>query len=198
MKNFEHSLPQGYHEVYSIDAQDKKTVVILNVMSVVLVLVAIIPLFFILLGTSNTEFTFPFTGTDLPVLFSLCIALVMYLLLHELAHGAAYYLLTKQKLTYGFTLSVAFCGVPQIYVYRRAALIATLTPFVVFSILFLSAILFLPTLNWKLAAALLFGVHFGGCVGDLYNTILLLFKFKGDILVQDTGPKQTFYAKDGN
>ena len=44
-------------------------------------------------------------------------------------------------------------------------------------------------------SAVLFALHFGGCVGDLHATYLLLFKFKGDILMKDTGPKQTYYAR---
>ena len=52
--------------------------------------------------------------------------LVLYILLHELVHGAAYKLLTGRKLTFGLTLSVAYCGVPDIFVYRNAALAALL------------------------------------------------------------------------
>ena len=40
-------------------------------------------------------------------------------------------------------------------------------------------------------------LHLGGCSGDLYDMILLLFVIKGDVLMKDTGPKQTFYVRTG-
>ncbi|MBR5044032.1 MAG: hypothetical protein IKX66_01680, partial [Clostridia bacterium] len=43
------------------------------------------------------------------------------------------------------------------------------------------------------AFLVLFAFHFGGCVGDLYDTVLLLFRLKGKLLMRDTGPMQTFY-----
>ena len=51
-------------------------------------------------------------------------AMLLYIVLHELTHGIAYKLTTGRKLTFGFTLSVAYCGVPDIYVYRKAAMTA--------------------------------------------------------------------------
>ena len=45
-------------------------------------------------------------------------------------------------------------------------------------------------------AAFLLATHLGGCVGDLYDTGLYLFRFRDpDTLMQDTGPKQTFYTR---
>ena len=49
------------------------------------------------------------------------VSLVLYLVLHELVHGAVYKALTHQKLTFGFTLTVAFCGVPDVYTSRKTA-----------------------------------------------------------------------------
>lgn len=138
---------------------------------------------------SSGEFFF-----SIPTLLIFAVSIAAYLVLHELTHGAAYYLLTRQKLTFGLTFSVAFCDVPQIYVYKKAALIALLAPFVLFDMVFLLGVFLSTTLSIKLMFALLFSLHFGGCVGDLYCTILLLLKFKVNILVNDTGPKQTFYS----
>ena len=45
---------------------------------------------------------------------------------------------TKQKLTYGFSLTYAYCGVPNIYVRKKEAIIACLAPLVIFSIIFFS------------------------------------------------------------
>ncbi len=123
-----------------------------------------------------------------------CAALLAYVILHELVHGAAYKILTKQKLTFGLTLTVAYCGVPDIYVYRKASLIALLAPFVLFTVLFAVLLFFMPTAVDKCLMAFLLGVHVGGCVGDLYGAALYVFRFRDpETLMRDTGPAQTFY-----
>ena len=126
------------------------------------------------------------------------VAYMIYILLHELTHGAAYKALTGEKLTYGLTLSVAFCGVPNIYVSRKASLIASAAPLVIFTVLFGTAtvILFFVDLALYLACATLLCVHLGGCAGDLWVIFTLLFRIKdASTLVKDTGPKQIFYIK---
>ena len=46
-------------------------------------------------------------------------------------------------------------------------------------------------------AGILFAIHFGGCIGDLYMTALLLFRYKDPrTLMNDTGPKQTIYLPE--
>ena len=43
----------------------------------------------------------------------------------------------------------------------------------------------------------LLAFHLSGCIGDLYNLGLLLFKFRDpSVLREDTGPKQIYYTKD--
>ncbi len=190
MKNtFEKTLPEGYQPIFTVDAKDKRTALILNVAAILLtVLGVLISIFTIKAGDYLENFSL---ARNLIFL----VALLAYIVLHELVHGAAYKLLTGEKLTFGMTLSVAYCGVPHIYVYRRTALVALLSPFVVFTLLF-GALLFLFS-GWdQLYVAFLLSFHIGGCSGDLYDTILYLTKLRDpQILMQDTGPKQTFYNR---
>ena len=189
-KTFETELPQGYTPVKVIDAKAKKTAIIFNVVSTVITLLFAALAVIVLLPPNFFE------GFAMGPYFVFFGSLFAYIVLHELLHGLAYWLLTKQKLTFGVTLSVAFCGVPHIYVYRKTALISLLAPFTVFTLVFGAAALWLPDAWYRFYALLLFGIHFGGCVGDLYDTLLYLFKFlRPDTLMQDTGPKQTFYVK---
>ena len=45
--------------------------------------------------------------------------------------------------------------------------------------------------------AALFTLHVAGCVGDLWVAGVLLFRYRGrEVLMNDTGPKQTFYVKE--
>ena len=189
-RNFETSLPEGYAPVFTIDAKKKKTGVLLNLAGLLLT-AAVFGASALLIRPRD------FLENFIPAKWSAVVAAMLaYVVLHELTHGAAYKILTKQKLTFGISLTVAFCGVPQIYVYRRTALISLLAPFTVFTLVFGGAVLLLPEAWDKLYASLLLASHIGGCVGDLYDTGLFLFRFRDPAtLMNDTGPKQTIFMK---
>lgn len=194
-KNFEERLPEGYEKVYSIDAKHKKTGLLLTLaMLLILAVVVGLALIPVLLNYSANDLR----SRELTMeTIALVIALVLYIILHELVHGAAYKALTHRKLTFGISWSCAFCGVPDVYVYRKPALIALLMPFGVFTLVFLPLTIWLYFVDplYYLISAFLMGVHWGGCVGDLFVTGLFLFKFKSArILMNDTGPEQSFYV----
>ena len=189
--NFCEQLPEGYREVYHLNAKAKKTGLILSVGSLVMALAVILPCLLTTDDILDESLAF-----NLIALLVCCALIIGYVVAHELVHGAAYKLLTGRKLTFGITLTVAFCGVPDIYVSRRTALIALLAPFTVFSLLFsaLAAGLYFVNHTYYAVVALVLGVHFGGCIGDLYMTCLLLFKYKNKrLLMRDTGPEQFIY-----
>ncbi|MGM9680234.1 MAG: DUF3267 domain-containing protein [Eubacteriales bacterium] len=187
-RSFERDLPENYAAVMTVDAKSVKFGILMNLVALVIAVAVIIP---VVLVCRPTDF---FGNYRLSRNLIFLVAIVAYIVLHELVHGIAYKLLTGQKLTFGITLTVAYCGVPDIYVYRRTAMIALLAPFVLFSVVF-ALPFFLLHDPWDLTyAAFLLGLHLGGCSGDLYDTVLYLFRFRDPrTLMQDTGPKQTFY-----
>ncbi len=188
-KRFETELPGGYAEALTVDAKDKKTSVLLTVASLLLSAAVFVPALLII---RPTEF---FASFEIYKYFLTIAAMLAYIVLHELTHGAAYKLLTRRKLTFGVSLTVAYCGVPDIWVYRSTALISLLAPFTVFSVIFTAATALLSDPVDKIYAAFLLALHAGGCVGDLYDTALYLFKLRDPrTLMRDTGPKQTFYV----
>ena len=190
-KNWEAALPEGYRAAYTIDAKNTKVGVVMNLVGGVLT-VALAALLILAIRPQG----FFENYSLLRNLWALG-ALAVYIVLHELVHGAAYQLLTRQKLTFGLSLTVAYCGVPQIWVYRRTALIALLAPFTVFTLLFGGLILLVPDVWDKTYLAVLLALHIGGCVGDLYDTFLYLTRFRDPrTLMQDTGPMQTFYLPE--
>ena len=191
-ENFCVRLPEGYAEVYRLNAKSAKTGAIFTVGSVVMALAVILPC---LLCTGGRIFSGDLLF-DVVAIFAFALSAVAYIVLHELVHGAAYKLLTGSRLTFGVSLTVAFCGVPDIYVSRRTALISLLAPFTVFSLLFsaLAAGLYFVNHTYYAVIILVLGIHFGGCIGDLYLTLLLLFKYKNKgLLMRDTGPEQFIY-----
>ena len=192
MENYYRELPEGYREAKVVDAKAKKTSVILTLSSIALTALAFVPI------AVCCDFEVVFNAlkekTAVVPYFVFLFSMVIYIILHELIHGAAYKALTHQKLTFGFTLTVAFCGVPDVYTSRKTALIALLAPFVTFTVIFIPLLVWLHGVNmvFYAFAGILFAIHFGGCIGDLYMTALLLFKYKDPrTLMNDTGPKQT-------
>lgn len=190
MKTYEKELPNNYTLVKTIDATNKKVGLIFNLIALGVLALTMVGAFLIV----RVDFKEVFGISGLIRLMVFVVILLAYTVLHELVHGLAYKLLTKQKLKFGLTLSVAFCGVPQIYVYRTTALIAVLAPFALFLPVLTIVPFFLPKAVDKILLSILWGLHVGGCVGDLYVSGLLLFKYRDKrVLMNDTGPKQTFY-----
>ena len=195
MKNVYTELPEHYREVFHIDAKNKKTGLLLNGVGLLLTAALVVP------AVKLTDLSA--LHLDKLLLYDLVFlgSLIAYLVLHELTHGAAYKLLTKQKLTFGFSWSCAFCGVPQCWVSRKTAILSSAAPFVVFSAAFIAAAVVLRPVSAVLFLlfALLFAVHIGGCTGDLYLIILMLFKYRDPaLLMRDTGPEQWFAAPESD
>ena len=197
MKHFEEKLPENYRLVKTVDATKAPFAVVFNLLSLVMMVGAFAVLYFAF-GTDVSLIKEQFLTlpdfTKILALLLLVVGFIVYIVLHELVHGVVYKAFTKRKLTFGVTMTCAYCGVPDVFVYRTASLCALLAPFVIFSIAFIVPMFFLQNTVWFLLLATLFAMHFGGCVWDLYITVLYVFKFRdGKTLMRDTGPVQTFY-----
>lgn len=192
-KYYEKELPEGYVVAKVIDATNKKIVLIMNV-AAILITIGIISIAYILIQPYHffEELQQFILSTKYWIFVFL---LIFYIIVHELLHGIAYKILTKQKLKFGLTLSVAYCGVPNIYTYRKTSLIALLTPFLFFNIVYIIAFFLLQSKIDLLLCAILFGIHIGGCIGDLYDSYLFLFKYTSHLtLMNDNGPTQIIYV----
>ena len=207
MKTYETELPRGYVEAKTIDAKDTRFGIIFNLIAIAVLIITLVVTWFALFGRFDESFgeivfnrilVFDAWVMLLRVVIFIFV-MIAYVVLHELVHGAVYKALTKQKLTFGLTLTVAYCGVPNIYVYRKTALSSLLAPFTVFLPVFVVPMFFLNNYLDILLFAFMLGMHVGGCSGDLYDTFLYLCKFRDpSTLMRDTGPKQTFYVKQNN
>ncbi len=195
-KNFERELPTGYKQALYINAKSAKFGIIFNLISIFVWFIVMAAAIFSLRFKTHNIFDLDIRQFWLAYLIFL-VSMVGYIVLHELAHGAAYKTLTGEKLTFGMSWSCAFCGVPNIFTYRKTAIISTLSPFVVFTVLFIPILIVLYCFSpvYYLVAACIFGIHLGGCSGDLYVFCLLATKFKDrKTLMRDTGPEQFFYV----
>jgi len=198
-QNFERELPQGYKEAMYINAKNAKFGIIFNAIGLAVMLV-VMALAVLSLVCNDSILWPPYYAEPIDLTIACGVLLLVtlaYVILHELVHGCAYKTLTGEKLTFGISWSCAFCGVPNIFTYRRTMLIAVLAPFVLFTLIFIPLLIILYTVSpiYYLAMALVFASHLGGCAGDLYVSYLLMTKFKdAKTLLRDTGPEQFFYV----
>ena len=197
-QNFERELPQGYRQVFYLNAKSVKVGVILNLVAIavlaVVMMIAVVAL--ALLADEYKLDTDPVRA--LIALWVFLLAMIAYIVLHELVHGIAYKSLTGEKLTYGISWSCAFCGVPNIYTCRKTALVALVAPLIVFSVVLggLCVWMFFVDHWFYFMSAFLLGLHLGGCSGDIYM-MMVLSKYKDPkLLMKDTGPEQTLYLPE--
>ena len=194
-RNFERERPEGYIQVHHVDAKDGKFMTFMLVGSALLFVVVMGLLVLPLLLTDSFRII-EISEDLLGPYYVFVVGIVLYIILHEIVHGIVYKRRTGEKLTFGLTLTCAFCGVPNIYVYRETSLKATLAPLIWFTVILTPIILglyFVDTLLY-IAFAAIFATHISGCIGDMYVAWFLHKHTDNRILVRDTGPAQTFYA----
>ncbi len=183
------TLPEGYKEVFQVDASNKKLAITMNVVAAVPLIAAVIGVVIYNMKTKIYDH-WRFLG----MLGVFYILLLVYMVGHELTHGVVYSTRTHKKLSFGFNATVAWCGVKDVYVSRKVAIEALAAPLVVFTIVFGLGILLSPGWFFREVFILLLASHWGGCVGDIYDLYLLYKKFpEPELLMFDTGPTQTFY-----
>jgi hypothetical protein len=196
-KTFEKELPEGYCEVFHFNAKSIKVGIIFNLIALV-VLIAVMAVgrwIYVAAGTPAPRISLDGIWHSVAMLGFLAVML-LYIVLHELVHGICYKRMTGERLTFGISWSCAFCGVPNIYTYRKTSIIAASAPLILFTVMLVpmcAALMFVHPYLYMLGL-FLFGMHLGGCGGDFYFVWILLFKYKSpDALMRDTGPEQFIY-----
>ena len=203
-QNYEKELPKDYKQKLYLNAKNVKLGLVFNLIAM-LVFIGVAAISMSLVTWENRADALSLDellGLLLKIsLFFIAFALLImvYMVLHELVHGFVYKKMTGEKLTFGISWSCAFCGVPNVYVYRKTSLFSSAAPLVIFTVILmpLTAILYFVNTTAYLLSALVFGMHLGGCAGDIYVILLLLFKYKNPkTLVRDTGPEQFFFVPE--
>lgn len=184
------SLPEGYREIRNIDLkQNKKLALAINGLALLIMAAMIIPAF-MARGEINIEI-----GRSLAVrLFVFAIALIGYIVLHELVHGLFIRLLGGVKPEYGFSFVYAYAGSSKAYFKKLPYFIIAIAPVVVWGLVLL-ALQFIVPPGWWWVIYLIQTMNISGAAGDLYVSALLLRAPK-DLLVKDTGVAMTFYSRE--
>lgn len=196
-KTFEKELPGGYRITKSIDATSASFGLFFTLITLIILVLAL-ALCALPIMLRKNEFLEAFTAKNsIVITLTFLAGYIVYMILHELTHGFAYKKLTAEKLTFGLSWSCAFCGVPHIFTYRKTALIAVTAPLILFTALFIPALVitfFISPLAYVILA-LIFAFHISGCSGDIYVTLLFLLKYKDkNTLMNDTGPRMAIFT----
>lgn len=185
-------LPEYYKEMLRIDLQkDKKLALIVNILAIVIAVVLAVPAHFVvpIFSLFNMESGF---GNYLLRFVVLLLAIVLYMVLHELVHGAVMKLCGTKKVKYDFTGMYAFAGSDDYYD-KKAYLIIALSPVVLWGILLAVWSCFvLPEWFWVIYLVQI--TNLSGAAGDLFVTVKFL-KLPKDILVKDYGVSMVVYSR---
>lgn len=179
-------LPDGYEKTLVLDLQkDSKLALVVNGLAVGIAAV-MLAVGFLLMPVFAIS-------ASLPALAAFLVCTVLYIVLHELVHGACMKLFGAKKVRFGFTGLYAFAGSSE-YFKKGAYIVVALAPLVVWGAVFLA-------LNLAMGAKyfwfiyLLQLVNVSGAAGDLYVSFRFL-RMPRDILVQDTGISMTVFAQN--
>lgn len=194
IENYYKELPQDFKAEYCVNSKDPKTGFLFAFINLTITAVVFAVCFIVKFGIRPEIDSVVIEIIEAVLCSAFCF--LAYVVVHEITHGIFYKILTKQKLTFGFTTNVAYCGLKDGFVNKKTSLLASSAPFVIHSVWMIALICILPPNFWNIMLIALFALHCGGCCYDLYVVILLLTKFNGkDVLVSDSGPCQTFYTR---
>lgn len=192
MKAVEH-LPEGYREIYAIDLQkDKKMALLVNCLVLLIAALLIVPAHFYIPITSLFSMESGY-GAYMLRFGVLLVLMVVYMVLHELVHGAAMKLCGTKKIKYGFTRMYAFAGSNDYYAKKPYIFIA-LAPVVLWGVVIALVNPFVSA-YWFWVVYLLQVINLSGAAGDLFVTVKFS-RLPKDILVKDHGVGMTVYSKE--
>ncbi len=185
-------LPEGYREIYAIDLQkDKKLALLVNGLALIIAVafavpmafaVPIAPLFDLSQGLGPYALRFG----------AIIVGGVVYMVLHELVHGAAMKLCGTKKVRYGFTGLYAFAGSADFYP-KGSYIFIALAPIVLLGLV-LAAVNALVPVQWFWAVYFLQVMNLSGAAGDLYVTVRFA-RMPRDILIHDDGVGMQVYSR---
>lgn len=175
------TLPRGYRYAMTLDfMRDRARIVALLKLSLALIAApALIGLVLVPVGPSwrlmlSAWYMFPALGA----------ALIAYIPLHELAHGAAMFALSGVPPKFGLKLPYAYAG-STVWFDRPSHIVTALAPVVLWGAALQVAVARTPS-EWFWPIWIVQISNLSGSAGDLYCAWLLA-RMPGDILIQDTG-----------
>lgn len=184
-------LPDGYREIYSVDLQkDKKLSLLVNGLATLIGVLLAVPMHFVVPISTLFDMS-QGMGAYFLRFGVLMVAIVAYMVAHELVHGAAMKLCGTKRVKYGYTGLYAFAG-SEDYYDKAAYLFIALAPVVLWGIVLLVLQFCVPT-SWFWVVYLVQITNLSGAAGDYYVTARFS-RLPKNILVRDSGVSMCVYS----
>ncbi len=193
-------LPPNYVARGTIDIHNKRTLLLVSLLGLVLMCLFSVLFTFLLYQMRPVDFnTDPvnhlFGSKNLWVqTIGLLAILIPMLLLHEALHGLAFWIFTHDRPRFAFKVFYAYASLPGWYLPRAQYLVSALLPFTVITLLGFLLLGFLPP-TWFIPLLLVIVSNAAGSVGDLVVTVWLLTRRHGTLVV-DMGDAVTFFEPE--
>jgi hypothetical protein len=186
------TLPSQYALLKEIDlSRDRRLLLALNLAGVVLLFLTGW-LFMRLVAALRPEIhQSAALHIELGSIVGITIAFVGVLVLHELAHGLFFWLITRRRPYFGFRGAYAFAAAPDWYLPRNPYLAVGLAPLILITMGGIALIPWLP-IGGLLPLVFALTTNTAGAVGDVAIVAWLLTK-PSDLLIQDRGDAISIY-----
>ena len=190
------NLPDGYGLARTIDLRKQPGLLLwLNLIGLVLLLL-FAWLFFWLAARLHAPVGPGLSSTGDPpaawvTVLAIVLAFVTILLLHELVHGAFFWLITRSRPRFGLQITYAYAAAPDWYIPRNPYLVVGLAPLILITLAGVALLPLLPDV-WVLPWVLALALNASGSVGDVYIIGWLLAR-PASVLVNDHGDSIHFY-----
>ena len=183
-------LPAGYKVLRKIDMmKNKKELLLVNVLSLGIAAV----MFVLMLPFVPLSEGWALYAENPLMLLPLGIALIAYVFLHELVHGALIHYFSGRRARYGLSLAYA-CAYSDFHFAKKPYLAIALAPLVFWGVILIILQAILPV-AWAWSVYVLQMYNIAGSAGDIYVSCLVA-KMPDDILVLDDGAAMTVYAPE--
>lgn len=188
-----HNLPEGYKDILSIDLQkDKKLFLLINILATVIIVVMAVPMHFLVPITSLFDISKGLKAYTIRFVV-LFVAMIAYIVLHELVHGITMKILGTKKIKYGFTGLLAYAGSDDYYD-KKSYITIALAPIVIWGVVLAIINIFVSS-EWFWVVYFIQLLNVSGAAGDMYVTVKFA-KLPKDILVRDYGVSMTVYSAE--
>ncbi len=195
------NLPANYHPEKMLDFSSLRSAIWLNVAAVPLLFVygwifqrLIILIRSINHSASGTWGVIPaFSTLELVVLI---VSIFFMLTLHEMIHGAFFWLFTRERPKFALKPGYAYAAAPDWHLPRPQYVVVGISPFIVISVLsiLLSAFVAAPLVPYFFYMAIF---NAAGALGDMI-VVGWVLRQSAEILVQDHGDKFLTFAPDND
>lgn len=196
------SLPVGYTLDNRFDLKNKKLVLWLNIVGLFLVgffLWVFIGLLHWLRPEANLTLVISFDSPlkTLLQLAAILLVIAVVLTLHEAVHGLFFWVFSRHKPTFGFSLAYAYAAMPGWYFPRNQYLWIGMAPFTLLSFLGVALMAIVPVniLGLLLVALVM---NASGAVGDLAVLFWLLGKPRSAFALDQADSIEVYVYKNEN